>query len=238
MTITRSELLEPYRAGISAGRWFASLPMALQEGLLADAVLHQLQTGERLFIRGDAFDGIYCVLRGALAIVGSNEAGKEAMLAIVEPYSWFGEIALFDGLERTHDVIADMPSTVLRVPQQALTQLLAAAPSYWQCFGVLLSHKMRFAFIALEEAALLPTALRVARRLVLMAEGYGELTNHTRRVLPLPQEQLASMLSVSRQTINQVLRQLEMQGLIKLSYRELEICDLAGLRKAGTTSAL
>ena len=52
-------------------------------------------------------------------------------------------------------------------------------------------------------------------------------------MLPLPQDQLAGMLSLSRQTINQVLRQLEGQGLVKLSYRELEILDLEGLRCAG-----
>ncbi len=222
-----------HRQAIAAGRWFGGLPAALQEALLAGAVLHPLDTGQRLFARGDAFDGIYSVVRGALRTVGVSENGKEAILAILEPCSWFGEIALFDGLARTHDVIADQPSLVLRVPKPALEAMLAANPGWWFWFGLLQSQKMRFAFIALEEAALLPAPIRVARRLVFMAEGYGEWQDRSRRVLPLPQDQLAGMLSLSRQTINQVLRQLEGQGLVKLSYRELEILDLEGLRCAG-----
>lgn len=228
----RSEIAV-HRVAIASGRWFGGLPAALQDALLDGAVLHSLDTGQCLFARGDAFDGIYSVVRGALRTVGVSENGKEAMLAILEPCSWFGEIALFDGLARTHDVIADQPSLVLRVPKAALDSLLAANPGWWYWFGLLQSQKMRFAFIALEEAALLPAPIRVARRIVFIAEGYGEWQDRSRRILPLPQDQLASMLSLSRQTINQVLRQLEGQGLIKLHYRELEILDIDGLRRAG-----
>jgi CRP/FNR family cyclic AMP-dependent transcriptional regulator len=233
---SRSDI-NAHREAIAAGRWFGGLPAALQDALLEGAVLHPLDTGQRLFARGDIFDGIYSVVRGALRTVGVNENGKEAMLAILEPCSWFGEIALFDGLARTHDVIADQPSLVLRVPKAVLEAMLAANPGWWYWFGLLQSQKMRFAFMALEEAALLPAPIRVARRLVFMAEGYGEWQDRSRRVLPLPQDQLASMLSLSRQTINQVLRQLEGQGLVKLSYRELEILDLEGLRRAGNPVA-
>jgi CRP-like cAMP-binding protein len=232
MAVTRTPDIAVYRQAVAAGRWFGQLPAELQDALLDGAVEHVLEPGERLFARGDAFDGIYCLVRGTLRTVGVSESGKEAMLAILEPCSWFGEIALFDGLARTHDVIAEKPARVLRVPKPALEAMLAAQPGWWFWFGLLPSQKMRFAFIALEEAALLPAPIRVARRLVFMAEGYGEWTDRTRRVLPLPQDQLASMLSLSRQTINQVLKQLEAQGLIKLNYRELEILNIEGLRLA------
>lgn len=230
---SRAKTAADYRQALASGRWFGHLPEGLQVGLLADAQVLSLQAGERLFARGDSYDGIYCVVKGVFRTVGFSTGGKEALLTLIEPYSWFGEVALFDDLERTHDVVADHQGEVLRVPAPALTALLAAHPEYWYWFGLLLSQKMRFAFIALEQAALLPAPQRVAQRLVLMAEGYGEWSDRSRRVLPLPQEQLASMLSVSRQTINHVLRQFEDQNLIRLHYRELEIVDLEGLRRAG-----
>lgn len=222
-----------YRTAIQTGRWFSILPEALQQALLVDAQLKTLSAQQILFSRGDPFDGIYCVVKGGLRITGSMPSGKEALLTVVEPYNWIGEIALFDGLERTHDAIADQASLVLQVPSVTLEALLQAEPVYWRWFGLLLTYKMRFAFVALEDAALLPAPQRIARRLVFMAEGYGEFTDRSRRVLPLPQEQLASMLSLSRQTINQTLKQFESQGLLKLNYRELEVLDLQGLREAG-----
>jgi CRP-like cAMP-binding protein len=73
--------------------------------------------------------------------------------------------------------------------------------------------------------------VRLARRLAMMAEGYGE-REHQRRTVEVSQEQLAQMLSTSRQTANQLLKELAARGLIRLSYGTIEILDLAGLRRA------
>ncbi len=75
----------------------------------------------------------------------------------------------------------------------------------------------------------MPTAARLAHRLLMIAEGYGEI-DPPRRVLQLPQEQLASMLSLSRQTTNQILKDLQGQGIVNLKYGEIEILDAQRLR--------
>ncbi|MCF3994484.1 Crp/Fnr family transcriptional regulator, partial [Pseudomonas aeruginosa] len=141
-----------------------------------------------------------------------------------------GEIALFDGQARTHDAYAEGHTQLLQVPQAALLELLRREPHYWRDMALLMSHKLRLAFIALEEMALLPAAQRLARRLLMLAEGYDN--SRSRQVLHLPQEQLALMLSLSRQTTNQILKDLEAQGILQLSYGGIEILDLAGLRAA------
>jgi CRP/FNR family transcriptional regulator, cyclic AMP receptor protein len=74
--------------------------------------------------------------------------------------------------------------------------------------------------------------VRLARRLAMMIEGYGDHT-HPRRTVELRQEQLAMMLNVSRQTTNQLLKELEALGLVKLAYGEVEIVDAAALRSLG-----
>jgi CRP-like cAMP-binding protein len=84
-------------------------------------------------------------------------------------------------------------------------------------------------FINLEQLSLLPAPARLAHRLLMIAEGYGEL-EEPRRILQLPQEQLAAMLSLSRQTTNQILKDLQGQGIIGLSYGEIEILDAERLR--------
>ena len=146
------------------------------------------------------------------------------MLAVIEPVNWFGEIALFDNRPRTHNAYAERDCRLFHVPRAALAALLERMPAYWHVFGLLLTQKLRLAFDAIEEAALLPAAQRVARRLLLMAGGYGE-PGALRRVLKVPQEDLAMMLALSRQTINQVLKQFETQGALKLGYAEIEITD-------------
>ena len=51
-------------------------------------------------------------------------------------------------------------------------------------------------------------------------------------MLQLPQEQLALMLAISRQTTNQILKELQAQGIVQLTYGEIEILDLQRLQQA------
>ena len=48
----------------------------------------------------------------------------------------------------------------------------------------------------------------------------------------LPQEKLAAMLSVTRQTTNQLLESLEADGAVRLHVGEIEIVDIDALRRA------
>ncbi|SDI20738.1 cAMP-binding domain of CRP or a regulatory subunit of cAMP-dependent protein kinases [Pseudomonas benzenivorans] len=221
-----------YRTRLQAGHWFGALPGALQEALLAAAQVQRLDAGQRLFRRGDPPSGLYAVVDGAMRVGAVSQHGKEALLTLVEPPYWFGEISLFDGQPRTHDAFAEGPCTLLLVPQAELLALLERQPQYWRDLALLMSHKLRLAFIALEQMSLLPAAPRLARRLLMIAENYGE--GEPRRVIHLAQEQLALMLAISRQTTNQILKELQAQGIVRLSYGEIEILDLGRLRQAAS----
>jgi CRP-like cAMP-binding protein len=225
-----SESPSHYRSLLEHGQWFSHLSPALRDTLLGEARLLRLEPGQRLFRRGDPPCGLYAVLEGLMRVGAVGRDGKEALLTLVEPPYWFGEISLFDGQPRTHDAYAEGPTLLLQVPQAALLALLAREPGHWRDFALLMSQKLRLAFIALEEMSLLPAAPRLARRLLMMAEGYGE--TGPRRVLHLAQEQLALMLGLSRQTTNQILKELQARGALRLTYGEIEIVDAELLRQA------
>jgi len=226
--MTASFSSDELAALLERSAWFRSAPAAMQAQLIEAGRVERLATGQRLFTRGDSDDGLYCVLDGLVRISAASSDGKEALLAVIDPVNWFGEIALFDNRPRTHDAYAERDSALFHVTRAALAALLERTPAYWHVFGLLLTQKLRLAFEAIEEAALLPAAPRVARRLLLMAGGFGE-PGALRRVLKVPQEDLAMMLALSRQTINQVLKQFETQGAVKLRYAEIEIADVQKL---------
>ncbi|MBX3652701.1 MAG: Crp/Fnr family transcriptional regulator [Ramlibacter sp.] len=232
-----SSALQPrhWLARLQGGVWFAGLSSSLRESLLEPARVRRLAPGQALFRRGDAPCGLYAVLEGAIRVSGMGgheDDSREVLLTLLEPPHWFGEVSLFDGEPRTHDAVAEGHAMVLQVPQAALAQLLDREPVHWRELGVLMSHKLRLAFVALEEAASLPVAQRLARRLALMAEGYGDgAPGMSRRTIMVSQEQLSMMLAVSRQTVNQVLKDLAARGVVQPGRGGLEILDLPALRR-------
>ncbi|MDI1260075.1 Crp/Fnr family transcriptional regulator [Aquabacterium sp.] len=214
------------RAQLRTDAWFGSLSSGLENDLLELATPKRLKVGEHLFFRGDVADGIYAVLEGTLRISGVTESGKEAILSMVEPPMWLGEIALFDHLPRTHNAVADVATRLLYVPMGPLNELLSRRPVYWRDFGVLMSLKVRFAFIGMEDLALLPADMRLTRRLVMLTFALGK-EGHC--VLPISQSQLGMMLGLSRQTTNQILQNLQDQGVVQIAYGRIEVLDRARL---------
>jgi CRP-like cAMP-binding protein len=222
-----------WRARLLTGHWFSHLPAHLQDSLMAAARLRRLTPGRSLFRRGDPPCGLYAVLEGAIRIGSVSEQGKQTVLTRIELPYWFGEVSLFDGLPRTHDAFSETHTILLQVPQAALTSLLEKEPLYWRHFALLMSQKLRLTFVHLEQQTLLPAPARVACRLLLIAEGYGEI-NHSRRIIEVSQEQLAQMLSMSRQSTNKILKDLQAQGVLDISYGEIKILSLEKLRAAAT----
>lgn len=224
-----SHRLDPLQIA-RTGAWFATLSEDFAAALLDISRVLTLPAGQQLFARGDAPDGVYCILRGMVRISAVAENGAEPLLAMIGPPQWFGEIAVFDGAPRTHDAWAEADCELLHAPHAALLALLQRHPTWWRELGLLMTHKLRITFAAVEELAVLPATARVAARLATLASGYGAWTDRSKRTLEVSQEQLGQMLALSRQTVNQSLRDLETAGALRRSRGAIEIVDLDMLR--------
>lgn len=226
--------IEDWLPVLQAGRWFAELGEPAQRALLAEARAVTLTTGEALFRRGDACDGLYAVLDGAVRIGAVDATGRDLLLQVLGAPHWFGEIAVIDGGLRTHDVSARGDCRLLRVPMTALHTLLAEDPLWWRHLGRLLAEKSRALLAGLEQIAALPAPQRIAQRLLALADGHGMLApGVVQRRLALNQEQLGAMLALSRQTVSETLRDFEARGWVRRGYGQIELLDPQALRALG-----
>ena len=209
---------------INQDKWFKNRTQLFRDKLVKNAKLITLNAGDALFLRGDENTGLYCVINGVLRVSGVNSQGKEAVLSFVTSAMWFGEVALFDGGQRTHDVYAQTAVRLLHVPERALSHLLQESPAYWHDFGLLLSNKVRNLFDSLEDHALLTAKQKVSKRLCMLYQSSHQ------SCLPLTQQQLADMTYLTRQTINQILQSLQADSIINLKYQLIEIIDIDKLQ--------
>jgi CRP-like cAMP-binding protein len=220
-----------YRPQLESTPWFRGLPVELQDYLMSHATLLRLEKGQLLYRCGDPSYGLYAVLEGALSVGTVGIDGKESLLAVLGPTAWVGEISMFDGLPRPHDAIAVSRALFMHVPEAALQNLLDTTPRYWREFALLMAQRLRLSFKSTESLTLQPAAQRIASRLLLIAEGYDGL-NAVQSKIRLSQDSLASMVSLSRQTTNQLLKSLESQQIISLKFGEIQILDIERLRAA------
>ena len=80
--------------------------------------------------------------------------------------------------------------------------------------------------------ALEPPRVRLARCLIHLLEGYGQRKAEPSCHVRVSQERLGMMLSLSRQTVNELLRHLEQEAIIQCQRGGVRILDPGRLRDA------
>ena len=236
--VVKSGAIAPeHLAVLESSEWFGTLDPGLRHAILASSRVIALTTGASVFHRGDPSDGIYCVMSGAICFGAIAPSGRGSIVAIAEVPHWFGEIALFDGGTRTHDAWADISSTLLHFPLGHLTSVLAEDPGRWQQLGHLLVRKLRIALSLLEDMAVQPPRVRLARCLINLLEGYGQREAAPPHNVRVSQERLGMMLSLSRQTVNELLGQLEKESIVRCQRGGIRILDPSRLRDAARGSS-
>jgi CRP-like cAMP-binding protein len=160
------------------------------------------------------------VLEGSISLGYVDVNGNEALSAIAEPIMWFGEISLIDHEPRSRCDCFEK-STVLHIPAKPLNELLKGQSILLVLFCTFNQSKLRYVF--LEQIAIQTRSIsqRLAQRLLFILEGYGNHILIQDHQIHISQEQLANMLTTSRQTINHELNLLENRILLKLLLEKL-----------------
>ena len=213
--------------------WFTSMPRAQREALVGAAELIHLRRGAMVFRQGDpmhaAGGGFYGLAAGTIKISSLRQDGREAILAVLEPGNWFGEITLIDGSPRTHDATALESLDLLVVPPEAFAQQMRDVV-FANAMAAMLAARVRMLYGLAEDATLRSLRARVAHRLLVLARGDATQSVQLRRTLMLPQEALAMMLGVTRQTLSKELNALARDEVISLSYGRIELLSVDALQ--------
>lgn len=218
------------RHNIESGSWFAKLSPTLRQAILDCAQVRRLQDGELMASRGAPAEQWCGVALGAVRVSSVSLAGKQVSLTYVEPGAWFGDIALFDGLPRTHDAHAHGATTLLVVRKPDFRALLAEHVELYDALLRLNCRRLRLLFDAVEDLNTRPLAARLARQLLLLARSYGVAEGEDIRIgLALAQEDLAQLLGASRQRVNQELKAFEREGAVRVEPARLVVVSRSKL---------
>lgn len=221
------------RSAINQGRWFSSLSPSLRHDILRCAYVKRFQDGDLICARGEPAEQWIACAKGAVRVSSTTLTGKLITLTYVEPGIWFGDIAMFDGDRRTHDAYAHGPTTVLCVARADFQKILDAHPELYQALLKLQARRLRLLFGQVEDLNTLPLRARLARQLSHLVRSYGvpslSSDDEVRITLQLAQEELAQLLGASRQRVNQELKTMEREGVIRIEPGGLVVRDRPAL---------
>jgi len=163
--------------------------------------------------QGDTAEAVFYVQAGKVKLTVVSPQGKEAVIAMVETGSFFGEGCLAGQLVHLATATAVDDSTIVRIEKQTMLRLLQDDPTFSALFlAYMLTRNLRIQE-DLVDHLFNSSEKRLARILLLMAhfgkEGKPEV------VIPkVSQETLAEMIGTTRSRVSFFLNRFKKMGLI------------------------
>jgi CRP-like cAMP-binding protein len=204
----------------------AALDLTQREKLFRHCVPRRYRRRQAIFHHGDPSDGMHIIVSGRVMIRVSTPVGDEACLAVCGAGELVGEQSLLlDGGRRSASAVAIDAVETMFLSARAFAVLRQEDALVDRLIIQLLTARVLRLTDQLIEALFVPATTRVLRRVADAAGLYDE------SVIPLTQDELASLAGCTRPTVNRALRAAQEAGMIDLARRRIRVLDIEGLRR-------
>jgi CRP-like cAMP-binding protein len=218
----------PRREELEGIPWLALLQPLERERAVEELRMGDAQAGDYVCRIGRPITYWFGVVEGLLKMSSDNAEGQTMTFTGVPPGGWFGEGTALKREVYRYNIQALRKSVVAGLPVDTFHWLLDHSIGFNRFVMNQLNERLGQFIAAREIDRMNKPELRVARNLAslfnpVLYPGVGE-------VLRITQQELAYLVGLSRQRVNEALTALAARGLIRVEYGGLRVLDLAGLR--------
>jgi CRP-like cAMP-binding protein len=208
-----------------ASTFLDRLEPAARRALDQLGTVRRRRKGAMVLVEGDRSDAVLVVLEGRVKVLSTTAEGRDLILALRGPGESLGELTAVAGGDepRSASVVAIDDVEVRVIPGDAFRRFLVDHPSASLELLRTLVGRLRAADRQRIEYGSLDVPHRLARLLV-------ELAGRDDGGVPLSQEELAGLVSASRETLARALGSLRARGLVATGRRSIAVLDLERLR--------
>jgi CRP/FNR family cyclic AMP-dependent transcriptional regulator len=164
------------------------------------------RSGEVIFHRDDPGQVMYVIKEGKVKICLISPDGQEISLVVFGKGDYFGELALLDGLPRSADAIALERVECYTLQRSDFHNAIMKSPKIAIRVMEILCERLRKTDQQVEELIFIDVYGRVAKKLLELSDTHGKKVDDGIRIdVRLTQQELASMVGASRESVNKVL---------------------------------
>lgn len=173
--------------------------------------------GQIILNEGDPPRSLYLIMSGSVAVQLMNWHGHEALLALMHPGDFFGEMGLFPGQSaRAASVIAGAECNLLEIPYSTFIELSRKHPSLWLELAGQLAARLRSLNRRMAEMPKLQAKDRIWLVVAELAEKVSGPKDPEGIPLRVRREDLGKLAACSREAAGLALQELESDGRLKL----------------------
>jgi CRP/FNR family cyclic AMP-dependent transcriptional regulator len=215
-------------AELAGIHWLDTLLPAERERAVATVRVGDAQVGDFVCRIGKPVTYWFGVVEGLLKMSSDNAQGATMTFAGLPPGGWFGEGTVLKREPYRYNIQALRKTVVAGLPVETFHWLLDHSIGFNRFVMNQLNERLGTFIAAREIDRIGNPDVRVARSLAalfnpVLYPGVGE-------VLRITQQELAYLVGLSRQRVNEALTALAAHGSIRVEYGGLRVLDLQALR--------
>ena len=167
-----------------------------------------------LFSQGDGADSVFYIQTGRVKLTVVSQRGKEAVIALMDAGSFFGEGCLAGKLVRLTSATVVDKSTIVRIDKQVMIQMLENEPTFSSMFlEYILARNLRIQEDLVDQL-FNSSEKRLARVLLLLAH-FGKEGKPEPVIAKVSQEMLAEMIGTTRSRVNFFMNKFRKLGFLE-----------------------
>jgi CRP/FNR family transcriptional regulator, cyclic AMP receptor protein len=218
--------------GLSRVPLFAGLPEDKVATLETLTQRRSFRRGEVVFHKGDPGDTLYVIAQGQVKIVLPSDSGEEALLGVLDEGEFFGELSLIDEQPRSATIVATEQTETLVLRRDDFLKFVVSSPELAIDMLRVLSRRLRETDEFIEDAIFLDVPGRLAKKLLELANQYGRHTPiGTVISLRMTQQELATMVGATRESVNKHLRSYRSRGILEIDRQRIIILRPSELQR-------
>lgn len=206
----------------------SSQTSAEADALLRFSGVRQLDTNQTLFWQGDAISHVFLVLDGSLKLIRRDRKDRSKITDVVCAPDLVALHCLFAGNGYTTTAVALQTSAALAINAERFLWQTKQNPELAWRVAVHLSREVEGMLGAVELVSMLSVDERLAAYLL---DGCGDPDGRNGARIPKRRAELASLLSMTTETLCRVISRFRKQGLISTKDGSFTILDPDGLRR-------
>jgi CRP/FNR family cyclic AMP-dependent transcriptional regulator len=227
-TVLRERARAPTAAEVAEIPWMSALSPRERERALDSLVVTEALAGDHIIRFGRSATYWFGLVDGLLKMNNDESQGFAITFTGLAPGGWFGEGTVLKREPYRYNVQALRKSRVAGVPVDTFHWLLDQSIGFNRFVMQQLNERLGQFIAAREIDRLSNPDLRVARNLAALF--HPLLSPNVGGVLRITQQELAYLVGLSRQRVNEALTTLAAKGWIRVEYGGLRVLDLNALR--------
>lgn len=190
------------------------------------------KANSRLFFEGDACDNLYFIKEGVVKITKVSDNGMDLTLHYFYPGDLFGEFNPNQDKYATFSAEAVNDCTIGTISQVDLENLLSRDGQLALEFSKWLSHMQWYIQLKLRDLLFHGKNGALASIIIRAANTYGISDGDKIHIAKrFTNNELANMISATRETVNRMLTKFKKEGLIEYGHGRITILNLEELKE-------